>query len=100
MDAMVTKVRIVMVSPPWLSPRPLRTDAAWRGHGGWRWRIFETRYGGFKILGVIRGRGPAISFLLCPVLRMSSLSVLPPPFSGGGIHRRPPNPQPLHPARR
>jgi hypothetical protein len=32
MDAMVTKVRIVMVSPPWLSPRPLRTDAAWRGH--------------------------------------------------------------------
>jgi hypothetical protein len=24
MDAMVTKVRIVMVSPPWLSPRPVR----------------------------------------------------------------------------
>src|SRR5262249_8079490 len=28
MDAMVTEVRIVMVSPPWLSPRPLRSDAA------------------------------------------------------------------------
>jgi hypothetical protein len=36
MDAMVTKVRIVMVSPPWLSPRALRSDAACRGHGGWR----------------------------------------------------------------
>jgi len=46
----VTKVRIVMVSPPWLSPRPLRSDAAWRGHGGWRWRIFETRYGGCNML--------------------------------------------------
>src|SRR5262249_27873228 len=51
-DAMVMAVRMVMVSPPWLAPRParIRADAACGGHGCLCWGIFETLHGGLKML--------------------------------------------------